>query len=123
MDKETVNVFRIDQATIDDFKYYSVHRAYGTVVYLYPNRVRRKSDRFKIATEPTEEEKAIMAHPKSVGGTKVVFHKDYAEIVRDKTKVVPPRTQTPPNLTEASKKLVGSTRSAKTNQNWQRFSW
>ena len=70
-----------------------------------PIRVRRIYDGYQIATEPNEEEIAQMAQPTSVGDTTVVFHKDHAEIVHDKTKVVPPRTATQSDLAEAARKM------------------
>ena len=46
-----------------------------------------------------------MAQPISVGDTKVVFHRDHAEIIHDKSKVVPPRTETQVDLEEASRRM------------------
>ena len=109
MDKETAPIFQMDQTQplyyIDNFPYYSICRANGTFIYLDPIRVRRIYEGYQIATEPDEEETAKLAQPTSVEGTKVVFHKDHAEIIHDKSKVVPPRTETQVDLEEASRRM------------------
>ena len=108
-DKEIASIFQMGNTTIDDFPYYSIRRANGTVIYVDPIRVRRYPEGWQIATEPEEEETADLATPvrptQVVGDTKIVFHKDHAEIIHDESKHVPPRTETKVELVEASKRM------------------
>ena len=64
---------------------------------------------WQIATEPEEEEITEPTTPvrptQVVGDTKVVFHKDHAEIIHDESRHVPPRTKTQIDLAEANKKM------------------
>ena len=109
MDKETASIFQIDQNTIDNFPYYSIRRVNGTLIYLDPMRVRRIYEGYQISVDPDEEETAELAQPiketQRAGRTQVVYHKDHAEIIWDKSRVVPPRTETQIDLAEANRKL------------------